>query len=241
VCQQMRKLLSQQNRIEAIEAMDRIEALVRQKCKAVLFDMDGVIVHTMPDHFRAWQKVLESIGIQVDEFEIYAREGEPGMVTLSELLAKYGKKLPQEQMRRLVQWKESLFKQIASPRLFSGVEDFISQLKNQGYRLALVTGTSKNEVDSILPSRVADPFEVVITPELVSRGKPAPDPYLAALDKLGLKPDEALVIENAPYGIRSAKGAGLVCIAVATSLPREYLQDADLIFDSIEEVRKLFP
>ncbi|MEW6381933.1 MAG: HAD family phosphatase [bacterium] len=210
-----------------------------QERRAVLFDMDGVIVHTMPDHFRAWQEILRSIGIQVDKLEIYAREGEPGMVTLSELLAKYGKQLPLEEKQHLVQQKESLFKKIASPSLFSGVEDLIQEIKKRGYRLALVTGTSQNEVDSILPARLSSLFEVIITGDRVRRGKPAPDPYLAALEKLNIRPHEALVIENAPYGIQAAKGAGLLCIAVTTSLPREYLQQADVILDSVQEVREL--
>jgi beta-phosphoglucomutase len=217
----------------------RIDVRALQNYNAILFDMDGVIVHTMPDHFRAWQEILQSAGIQVDKLEIYAREGEPGMVTLSGILAKYGKELPMEKKQHLLQQKETLFKQIVSPSLFPGIENLIEEAKQRGYRLALVTGTSNNEVKSILPSRLSNLFEVIVTGDSVSKGKPAPDPYLKALDSLGIKADEAFVIENAPYGIQSAKSAGLVCIAVTTSLPKEYLQDADVILDSVEEVRKL--
>jgi len=217
----------------------RVDVRAIQNYHAILFDMDGVIVHTMPDHFRAWQETLQSIGIQVGKLEIYSREGEQGMVTLSEILAQYGKKLTMEEKQRLLQQKENLFKQIASPSLFPGIENLIEEAKQRGYRLALVTGTSKNEVESILPSRLSNLFEVIVTGDSVSRGKPAPDPYLKALDSLGIKADEAIVIENAPYGIQSAKSAGLVCIAVTTSLPEEYLHDADVILDSVEEVRKL--
>lgn len=216
-----------------------IDARRLQNYHALLFDMDGVIVHTMPDHFRAWQETLQSVGVQVDKLEIYAREGEPGMVTLSGILAKYGKELTGEEKQHLLQQKESLFKQIVSPSLFPGIENLIEEVKQRGYRLALVTGTSKNEEESILPSRLSNLFEVIVTGDNVSRGKPAPDPYLKALDSLGIKADEALVIENAPYGIQSAKSAGLACIAVTTSLPKEYLQDADIILDSVEEVRRL--
>ncbi|MEW5800464.1 MAG: HAD family phosphatase [bacterium] len=210
-----------------------------RKTKAVLFDMDGVIVHTMPDHFRAWQQVLRSVGIEVEEFEIYRREGEPGMVTLLELLAQYGKELTLEERQHLLQQKESLFKEIASPSLFHGIENLIEEVKQQGYRLGLVTGTSKNEVESVLPSRLSSLFEVIITGDSVSRGKPAPDPYLRAIESLNLKADEAIVIENAPYGIQSAKEAGMLCIAVATSLPKEYLRQADFVLGSVTEVRGL--
>ena len=217
----------------------KVDAGSLQKYKAILFDMDGVIVHTMPDHFRAWQETLQSVGIEVDRFEIYAREGEQGMMTLSGILARHGKELTKEEKQHLLQQKESLFKRIVSPSLFPGIENLIEEARQRGYRLALVTGTSKNEVESILPRRLSSLFEVIVTGDSISRGKPAPDPYLKALDSLGIKAEEAFVIENAPYGIQSAKSAGLFCIAVTTSLPEEYLHDADIILGSVEEVREL--
>lgn len=144
-----------------------------QKHKAILFDMDGVIVHTMPDHFLAWQMTLQSIGITVSELDIYVREGEPGMVTLSELLAKYGRELTFEERQNLLQQKESLLKKIVSPRLFPGIEHLIEEARAKGYRLALVTGTSKNEVEAILPNRLSSLFEVIVTGDSVSRESPA--------------------------------------------------------------------
>ncbi|MGA1875014.1 MAG: HAD family hydrolase [bacterium] len=210
------------------------------KYKAILFDMDGVIVDTMPYHFLAWKKIFASIGITVDTFEIYKREGEKGMVTLSEILDAHRKHLSREVKQRLLLEKEALFKEIVSPRLFPGIESFIEEAKGKNLLLGLVTGTSRNEMERILPLAMRKLFHISITGDAVKRGKPAPDPYLKALEALGLTSDEAIVIENAPYGIQSAKQAHLLCLAITTSLPREYLLGADYICNSVEEVRELF-
>jgi beta-phosphoglucomutase len=101
-----------------------------------------------------------------------------------------------------------------------------------------VTGTSRHEVHRILPEPIYNLFDGVVTGNDVRRGKPHPEPYLLALKKVQLRPEEAMVIENAPFGIRSAKSAGLVCIALETSLPRRYLAKADFIFSSFRELRK---
>jgi len=209
------------------------------KYKAILFDMDGVIVDSMPYHYDSWLQIFQSLGIYVDKTEIYQREGERGLVTLSEILGANGKDLSFADRERLLREKEILFKKMASPRLFPGIEVLIGDLKREGYALGLVTGTSREEIDSVLPARLIETFDVIVTGDSVERGKPSPEPYLKALAGLRIKPFDAVVIENAPYGIRSAKSAGIYCIAITTSLPKAYLKEADLVCDSLEEVKSL--
>ena len=204
-----------------------------------MFDMDGVIVNTMHYHFHAWQHAFSLINIQVNKMEIYEREGEPGIVTLSEILALRRQDLSESEKIRVLQEKEKFFKQIVRPELFPGIVNLLEELKNHHLLLGLVTGTSMNELSIILPSAVRDFFPVIVTGDRVKKGKPAPDPYLKALESFGLSSHQALVIENAPYGIRSAKQAEIICIALATSLPGKYLHEADFICNSIEEVREL--
>jgi beta-phosphoglucomutase-like phosphatase (HAD superfamily) len=79
-------------------------------------------------------------------------------------------------------------------------------------------------------------FEIIITGEMVSNGKPDPEPYLKAVNELNVDKESCLVVENAPAGITSAKSAGLTCFAVQTSLPEEYLKSADKIFGSIADL-----
>ena len=211
------------------------------KYKAILFDMDGVIVDSMPYHYDSWLQIFQSLGIHVDKPEIYQREGEQGLVTISEILGANGKDLSLADMERLLREKEILFKKMASPRLFSGIEALIRDLKKKGYSLGMVTGTSRGEIDSVLPAHLIQTFDVIVTGDSLERGKPSPDPYLKAMAVLRIKPSEAMVIENAPYGIRSAKSAGIYCVAITTSLPKSYLKEADLVCDSLEEVRSLIP
>ncbi|MGA1865243.1 MAG: HAD family hydrolase [bacterium] len=207
--------------------------------KAVLFDMDGVIVDSMPYHYRSWDQIFRSLGVNLDKLEIYKREGEKGIGSISAILADHGIQLSEDERKKLLREKEILFKKIASPHLFPGIESFIDDLKTEGYRLGLVTGTSRGEIDYVLPSCLINSFDVLVTGESVKNGKPAPDPYMKAIEDLKITPADTIVIENAPFGILSAKKAGALCIAITTSLSGEYLQDADFICDSLEEARKL--
>lgn len=207
--------------------------------KAILFDMDGVILDTMPYHFNAWQEIFGSLGIHLEKFDVYKREGERGIVSISEILSDYGKDLNLEDRQNLLKAKERLFKKIARPKLFPAVIPLIGDLKKKGYLLGLVTGTSRDEVEHVLPASLIKAFDVIVAGDEVKRGKPAPEPYLKAIRALKIRANEVIVIENAPYGIESAQQAGAFCIAITTSLPREYLKDADIICDSLEEVREL--
>lgn len=208
------------------------------KVQSVIFDMDGVITNTMPDHFRAWHSVLRAEGLEVTHLDVYCREGQRGITSVRELFAEYKKPFDLKNAKRILLKKEKLFKRIVRKRFIPGARSFLHSLKRQGFRLALVTGTSRHELHHILPDRLHDLFEVTVTGNDVRHGKPAPDPYLLALKKLRIKSKEAVVIENAPFGIASAKAAGLRCIAVATSLPHEHLEKADLVFDSIRDLRR---
>ncbi|MGA1871441.1 MAG: HAD family hydrolase [bacterium] len=207
-----------------------------KKYKAILFDMDGVITDTMPYHFEAWHRVFTSMGIQLDKLEIYKREGEQGLVSITQLADKYGLQLSLEEKEELLREKEKIFNKIALPTIFPGISQFIRSLKDQGYLLGLVTGTSRKELEHILPKSIYNFFHAVVTGDSVKQGKPAPDPYCKCMNQLHIRPEEALVIENAPYGIKAAKQAGAFCIAIATSLPAEYLHEADIVYDSIAAI-----
>lgn len=207
--------------------------------KAVLFDMDGVITHTMPDHYRAWHKVYAGEGIEVTPQDIYIREGQRGIVSVRDILLSKNFPFTEEKAQELLQKKEALFKEIVRERFIPGTRCFLKSLALSGFQLALVTGTARHELDRILPANLKRLFDVVITGDDVTIGKPAPEPYLRALTALGIRPDEAVVIENAPFGIQAAKAARITCLAVETSLPRAYLQGADYVFSSVKELSEV--
>ncbi len=206
---------------------------------ALLFDMDGVITDSMPYHCEAWQRIFEGLGLSVPREEILRREGEKGLATLEAVLDQQGLHLPRERLRRILEEKEEVFRSLARPRLFPGAEELVTEIHERGKRIALVTGTSRQETESNLPPRLLQTFDAVVTGDMLERGKPGPEPYLAALRLLGAEPETSLAIENAPYGIRSAKGAGLRCIAVTTSLPAPYLEEADVTVRDLAELRRL--
>lgn len=205
--------------------------------KTFLFDMDGVLTDSMPCHFEAWRRIFEKFGIRVSRQEILKREGEKGLITLESLLGRQGLALRTEQLLGILEEKEEIFRSLASPALFPGALELVEELHDAGKHLALVTGTSTTEARANLPDRLLRCFQAVVTGDRVQKGKPDPEPYETALRLLRASRKTALVIENAPYGIRSAKSAGLRCVALATSLPVQYLQEADDIVKDLHELR----
>jgi len=204
---------------------------------AVLFDMDGVLINSMPFHFEAWHGLFERLGIQVSRNEILRREGEQGAVTIRDILHSHGVRCDEERVGELLEEKEAWFRRIARPALYDGTEEFLDELVRKGVKLALITGTSRSEVEGLAGSGVLETFDAIVTGDGVARGKPAPDPYLKAMDRLGIGAAEGVAVENAPYGITSAVAAGLYCIAIETSLPRDYLLQAHRIVADHEELR----
>jgi beta-phosphoglucomutase len=200
--------------------------------QSIIFDMDGVITNTMPDHFRTWAQAMAEKNINITTMDIYKREGQPGLQSLREIFAEYEIPFDEIKAKHILFRKEELFKELRHTRYIPGARSFLKHCWEEGFRLAIVTGTASSELSRILPMNLRRYFEVIITGSDVSKGKPHPEPYLKALASLKISPEDAIVIENAPYGIRSAKSAGLVCLALMTSLPEEYLIEADYIFPS---------
>lgn len=198
--------------------------------------MDGVITDTMPYHFRAWKSVFALEGIKASHEDIYKREGQKGIDSVREIFTEKKGPFSEKIAKKLLKDKEKLFKQIFKRKFIAGSRKFINKCHLQGFKLALVTGTSRHEAQKLLPKELWDCFDVTVCGSDVQNGKPHPEPYLKALAKLKVKPDQALVLENAPFGIRSAKAAGLHCLALETSLPSNYLADADSIFSSFKEL-----
>ena len=210
---------------------------IRFNVKSVIFDMDGVITNTMPDHYHSWKTILKEEGLNVTYEDIYKREGQPGISSVRELSAEYKINFNEKKAAQILRRKEDLFKKIVKTRFIVGARNFLKKLYRDNIRLALVTGTSRHELCQILPASLRDLFSVIVTGSDVKHGKPHPEPYLKSLKDLKIKASAAVVIENAPFGIRSAKQAGLKCLALETSLPRKYLTEADAVFLSIKELR----
>lgn len=206
--------------------------------KAVVFDMDGVLVDTMPFHYRAWRETFKKFGIKITKKEVFLREGERWNRTFEEILRKNNIKIDEIAKKRVFEHRERVFKSLFKVKVFKGVEPLLCELRNRNIELGLATGTPRRELNRILPKRIIKKFKVIIPSDELKYGKPHPEPYLVALKKLKIRPSEALVVENAPNGIKSANGAGIRCIAIETSLPKSYLKGAYKVFGTIKELSK---
>lgn len=207
--------------------------------KAVIFDMDGVIIDSMPYHFLSWYEALRPYGVRVSCFDVYSREGEKWEKSLKDLLVQAGIKPGPELLREIFLSRRRIFKKLFRRFIFKGAKDLLICLSRKGYALGLVTGSPLNDVGKIVPRSILSLFKVVVAGDQVKKGKPHPEPYLRAARLLKIKPAQCLVVENATFGIESAKRAGMPCIAVTTSLPREYLRKADIIVDRLEDISGL--
>ena len=206
----------------------------------VIFDMDGVVVDGMPYHVKSWQEAFSAVGMKITELDIYLMEGMTGEETIKVLTSKNNNSLSADTIEKVLKLKRKIFKDIFTVELMEGIKDLLRDLHKRNYHLALVTGTRLEVVRKVLQMGLEDIFKVVVTGEMVDNGKPDPEPYLMAVSKLGVDKENCIVVENAPAGITSAKGAGLRCFAVQTSLPRDYLTNADEIFQNIKELTVFF-
>lgn len=195
--------------------------------------MDGVLLRSMHLHCRAWERAAASLGLSVDRRAILRREGEPGASTVRFLA-------PPRLQRRLLQRKETYFAEgHRRIRLYAGARSLIERLARTSVRLGLVTGTSRAELQAALPNRLFHRFHASVTGDEVARGKPHPAPYRAICRRLHVRPEGVLVVENAPFGIQSARRARMGCVmAIASTLPAPVLRGADRVFISMHTLSR---
>nr|WP_292351267.1 HAD family phosphatase [Methanomethylovorans sp. PtaU1.Bin093] len=211
--------------------------------KTLIFDMDGVLVDSMPYHVEAMQHIFDQMGVYMDRQVIYEREGEKTIDIVRLLLEKARIDKGRFDLEAIVGKYIEEFNVIAALKAFEGMPECLEVLKHR-YELAVVSGADKPIVHSVLNNLYPDLFSVIVTGDDIDNGKPAPDPYLKAVEMLAMQKNECIVIENAPVGVQAAKAAGLCCIAVPTYLePQELLQadlvvmDHDLLMDFLLDLR----
>ncbi len=209
--------------------------------KTAMFDMDGVIYDSMPNHARSWHKAMESIGIEMPPQDAYRYEGMRGVETIQMLFRQQrNQEISENEARILYGIKAEAFRQCQPPQLMPGIRELMQQMKQDGLQIIIVTGSAQHT----LIDRLEQELEGMVSKELivsaldVEHGKPNPEPYQKGLEKAGAKPNEAIVVENAPLGTRAGVAAGAFTVAANTGpLPDAALlgEGADLLFHSIKE------
>jgi len=210
--------------------------------KAVLFDMDGVLYDSMPNHAIAWQQSMAQFGITMTADDAYATEGARGVDTIRKMVKRQqDRDIDEAEAQKMYDVKSHIFHELPEAPVMPGILDLLHQIQEGGIQIGVVTGSGQKPlIRRILKDFGAFVDEGHITTAYdVRRGKPKPDPYLIGLRKAGLlQPNEAFVVENAPLGIRAGVAARIFTIAVNTGpLPAQTLLDAnaDLLFPTMTD------
>ena len=211
----------------------------RINLKAVLFDMDGVLFNSMPNHASSWHKVMKRMGFGLSEQEAYMHEGRTGADTINIISRRErGHDATDEEIKAIYAAKSEEFNKCPPAERMPGAWEVLQKIKADGLIRMVVTGSGQVSLLERLNKNFPDIFqkELMVTAFDIKYGKPNPDPYLMALEKAGLQPNEAIVIENAPLGVQAGVAAGIFTIAVNTGpLPDQVLWDAgaNLLFPSM--------
>jgi HAD superfamily hydrolase (TIGR01509 family) len=196
--------------------------------RSFIFDMDGVLLDSMQSHADAWIQASREWGVHVTRDDIYAIEGANHVLGLQWLFRRAGRDVAPEDYDPILSRKTEIFSSIAQVRPFDGISGCLEKLKIS-FRLAVVTGSERVTVTRLLNEFFPATFDVVVCGNDVLRGKPFPDPYLRAVEMLGVRKEECIVIENAPMGVEAAKSAGLFCVGVPTYIAADKLSKADIV------------
>lgn len=215
--------------------------------RAALIDMDGVLYDSMKYHTLAWQRMMSEQGISCSRDEFYLYEGMTGRATIDLLFRReLGREAADEEFRRLYELKSRYFLEMGKKELMPGADRMLRSIMRAGKARVLVTGSAQSSLLNSLAEDYPGAFlpGFMITARDVINGKPNPEPYLRAVEKAGCRPEECIVIENAPLGVESGKRAGCFTIAVTTGpVAKEYFEKAgaDLIFDSMPAFADALP
>lgn len=211
--------------------------------RVVLFDMDGVLYNSMPNHAVAWQEAMSQFGIYFTADDSYATEGARGVDTIRHYVRmQQGKEITPEEAQRMYDVKTEIFHRMPVAEIFPGVLPLMQKIKDAGITIGVVTGSGQrplfkrllNDFDGFLTE------DHIVTAYDVERGKPNPDPYLMGLRKAGnLQPWQGIVVENAPLGVRAGVAARIFTVGINSGpLPDAALADqgANIVLQRITEL-----
>ena len=218
--------------------------------KAVLFDMDGVIYDSMPNHSVSWHDSMADFGLDMPYDGAYQYEGMRGVETIKTLAhEQWGRELSDEEAQKMYAHKAAVFAHCCEQQpaqVMPGIKSLMEQIKADGLKICVVTGSAQH---ALLDKLLID-FEGLLREELivtafdVTHGKPDPEPYIKGIKKCHVLPWEAIVVENAPLGIQAAVAAHCLTIAVNTSpLDNQKLWEAgaDLLYSRMTDLSDAWP
>jgi len=216
--------------------------------RAIIFDFNGIILNDEPLHFRSMRDAVAELGIRITQDEYYAEYlpmDDAGC--LDAICRNHSVKITDEQRARALQVKPRLYRDCLQDGypFAPGVDELIRAAAGR-YPIALASGASRSEIENALAVKgLLNCFQVILGAEDFTVGKPSPQSYLLALEKLNramgdffapVRPHQCLVVEDSIGGIQGARAAGMICLAVAGTYPREKLSAANRVVSSLQEI-----
>ena len=203
---------------------------------AAIFDSDGVVVNTVQTHFKAWKRMFEEHGKKF-EFEDYRMkvDGIPRISGCKAILTEAS----EEELQKACDAKQDYFLDLLKTdgvRVYESTVKLVKDMRAAGVKVALIS-SSKNLMHIIESGKVKDIWDVIITGHDIPRGKGKPDPFvfLTAAEKLGMKPADSIVFEDAVLGVEAAKRGGMKCVGIDRHGDPEGLSKADIVVSDLAD------
>lgn len=208
---------------------------MNMEIKAIIFDMDGVLVDNSKVHDETWQLMCIKYGKPESAEKVKHIFGGTNKVFVEELLGITDPAM----VKAIAEEKEALYRQVFRDTIKApeGLLPLLFDLRKNNYRLAVGTSGPKENLDFVLDSlSIRQFFDVLVDESKVTRGKPDPEIYLKVSEELNIHPSRCIVIEDSIFGLDAAKAAGMKAIAITTSFTADKLQSAALIINSFKEL-----
>ena len=207
--------------------------------KGLIFDLDGVLVDSMPTHYKAWKIAFdETTSLQVDERSIYLLEGMRGEDLVDEIFKKYSY-TDLSKTKEVLLRKDEIFRSMMNVKPYDKVNEILRQLK---CTKGIVSGSAKQDVVSIIDRCLQnDVINIVLTGDDIAQGKPNPEGFKLFLQRARLNPSDVLVIENAPLGVQASNNAEINPVVVLNNSPLrvndfDNLIPIDQIYDETKNI-----
>jgi len=215
--------------------------------RAALIDMDGTLYDSMPSHARAWQKMMAEVGIDMPVEEFFRNEGRTGASTINMLFRQaFGRDATDWETKELYRRKTELFAEMDPVEPMPGAADMLAFFEQIDIKRVLVTGSGQSTLIDRLDTDYPGAFrmDMRVTSRDVTKGKPSPEPYFKGMELAGVKPNECIVVENAPLGVQAGHASGAFTVGVNTGPidPDELTAaGADIVFPSMRDFADSLP